>query len=90
MLNLRQGAVEPIELYGLLADYFELTALQRQAFMENTEENAWRNRVRQARRHLVNLGYLNNARRGFWVLTARGRERAKYLEILRTLTLDDL
>ena len=90
MLNLHKGPVEPVELYGPLADHYELTALQRQAFMENTEENAWRNRVRQARRHLVNIGFLTNARRGFWMLTAKGHERAAYLEMLGTLSLDDL
>ena len=90
MLNLHNGPVEPVELYGPLADHFKLSPLQRQALMDDNEENAWRNRVRQARRHLVNLGYLNNSRRGFWVLTASGRERVAYIEMLRNSTLDDL
>jgi hypothetical protein len=86
LLYRRQRPAEPKEMYDLLAEHFKLTARQRQASMQYTEENAWHNRVRQARRHLVNLGWIDlpscGNKRGFWNLTKEGQTVAEKREWL--------
>ena len=72
--------VEPIEVYDLLADIFELSSVQRHATRETTEESAWHNRVQTARAHLVRQDYLDGRLHGLWLLTDIGRARAYRLE----------
>jgi len=82
------------EMYDLLAEHFKLTAQQRLAVMEHTEENAWENRVRQARRHLVNMKWIYKPRpeieRGLWKLTELGHCEGKRLDDLSNLSRQQL
>lgn len=68
------------QVYGPLADAFNLTSRQRHALLQSGEERAWENRVRQARRRLVEQGLLNNTTRDRWILTIQGRREAEWLE----------
>lgn len=90
VLFLHKRPIEPRALYGPLADHFGLTAFQRNADLAETNENAWRNRVRQARRRLINDGLLDGSVNGLWSLTSAGREQALKIERFNTLTADDL
>ena len=78
-------------MYDLLAEHFKLTVQQRLAVMEHTEENAWQNRVRQARRHLANKEWIDKPRpgieRGLWNLTEIGRREGKRLDDLSNMPL---
>ena len=49
-------AIEPADAYEILADHFELPERLRSMVLEKSQENAWQNRVRQARRNLVEDG----------------------------------
>ena len=72
--------IRPIELYGALADAMQLDQTQRDAKRRTRDELAWHNRVQTAREHLARLGFIGHSRRGFWSLTAAGREEAKRRE----------
>jgi hypothetical protein len=70
--------VGPKELYGPVADALGLTQEQRSARYPVSREMAWPTLLRQARRRLVSEGLSDpNARRGFWQLTPKGRERGR-------------
>jgi restriction endonuclease Mrr len=82
--------IEPKDLYGPLADDFQLTQEQRLARRRDRDEPAWHNRVQWAKRHLVGLGFIDkNSPRGWWSLTTRGRERAAMIEHIKSLTEDE-
>lgn len=72
-----QRWLEPLSVYGPLADMLELTAGQRHAQHANGEESAWHNRVRCAREGLVRKGWLDDSWHGHWRLTPAGHEEAE-------------
>src|ERR1700743_1768499 len=77
LLKLLQGygrGVKPKEVYGQLADVFQLTGAQRTAKRRTTSGSAWHNRVQTAREHLVRQGLLDGSQRGVWRLTPKGVE----------------
>jgi restriction endonuclease Mrr len=90
ILLLQSDPVEPKNLYEPLADHFGLTTLQRTADLSETNENAWRNRVRHARWKLVKDGFLDDSSPGHWSLTPAGQAEARKIERSKTLTPDDL
>jgi hypothetical protein len=64
--------------YEQLAGDFKLALVQTRAKTENGEL-AWHNRVRQAKRALVNAGLVDDAATsGHWSLTSKGRRTAKW------------
>jgi hypothetical protein len=65
--------VEPSDAYQSLADQFELPERLRAKQMENSSENHWQNRVRFARRKLVDAGIINRSEHGRWQLLLRPR-----------------
>jgi restriction endonuclease Mrr len=82
--------IEPVKVYGPLADKFNLNSLQRHAQMQDGR-CAWENRVQFARRRLVDLGFLDNSRRGLWFLTSTGKEEAERRQNEpRPMTLEEL
>ncbi|MBX3490298.1 winged helix-turn-helix domain-containing protein [Parvibaculum sp.] len=72
-LGMSDRPMRPSEIYGLLADQFGLSAVQRAARRRDRDEPAWNNRVQFARRRLVDSGDIDNSHRGIWVLTPQGR-----------------
>lgn len=60
--------ITPSEAYRVLADEFHLTKEQRSRLMVNTQECHWENRIRQARRKLVNAGVMARKPHGLWNL----------------------
>jgi restriction endonuclease Mrr len=67
--------MRPTDAYKQLAAVFHLSAQQLSLEIENASgrENAWENRVRQARRRLKDEGWLDGSVRGRWSLTLRGK-----------------
>jgi hypothetical protein len=63
--------VEPTDAYQSLADQFALPERLRAKTMENSDENHWQNRVRFARRELVEAGIIDQSQRGRWQLVLR-------------------
>ena len=73
----QKGPVEPTDAYRTLADKFALTIEQRNRKMSNNDEVHWENRVRQARRKLVNAGKIDpNLSRGLWALHTQSEGKA--------------
>ena len=66
------GVGQPSEIYAPLGKLFELTPSEQAALMPFQNESHWENRVRTARKHLVERGLLDNRQRGVWRLTDRG------------------
>lgn len=63
--------VTPTEAYDRLADQFHLTMEQRFRLMDNGSDCHWENRVRFARRKLVDAGIMARTPRGLWSLSKR-------------------
>ena len=63
--------VSPQDAYGILADQFGLPGPLRTKLMENSNEIRWENRIRFARRKLVDAGILDDSEQGVWKLKAR-------------------
>jgi hypothetical protein len=63
--------ISPEDAYGNLADRFGLTERLRTQRMENGNEVSWENRVRFARRKLVDAGVLDGSEQGVWRLQVR-------------------
>ncbi len=85
--------LRPVDLpamYALLAEKRGLSRAQLGALLPYTKENAWENRVRQAARRLRDLGYLDGAVKGEWILTESGRAKARDREWQKSRTADDL
>lgn len=68
LLSKRKRAITPSEAYRELADEFGLTAKQRSRLMDNGKDCHWENRVRFARRKLVDAGIMAREPRGTWSL----------------------
>ena len=64
-------AIEPTDAYEILADQFKLPERLRSMLLEKSQENAWQNRVRQARRNLVEDGVLDRSEVGQWQVLLR-------------------
>lgn len=65
--------VEPSDAYQMLADQFALSERLRSKSMENSDENHWQNRVRFARRKLVDAAIIDRSEHGRWQLNLRTR-----------------
>ena len=65
---------------GALADFFNLSS--EDLSMENSSDkrSKWENRVRQARRSLVDNGVMSNSTYGIWELTEKGLKVADFLK----------
>ena len=68
LLERKKRAVTPSEAYKALADEFGLTSEQRSRLMDNGRDCHWENRVRFARRKLVDAGIMAREPRGLWGL----------------------
>tara|TARA_R110000751_G_scaffold212691_1_gene316238 strand:- start:340 stop:885 length:546 start_codon:yes stop_codon:yes gene_type:complete len=68
LLRKTQRSLTPSEAYKALADEFGLNAEQRNRVMPNEKRCHWENRVRFARRKLVDAGIMAGAPRGRWGL----------------------
>jgi|GEM_PF-284429 len=69
LLKKRKGEVTPSEAYKALAEEFGLTLEQRTRLMDNGKDCHWENRVRFARRKLVDAGIMAREPRGIWSLS---------------------
>jgi Mrr restriction endonuclease-like protein len=67
--------VEPSDAYQILADQFSLPDRLRSKMMEDSNENHWQDRVRFARRKLVDAGIIDPSEHGRWRLLLRPRPR---------------
>jgi Mrr N-terminal domain len=63
--------VNPGDAYKVIADRLKLPLNIRNQTMPNTGENHWENRVRFARRKLVDAGLLDGSEHGVWRLKIR-------------------
>ena len=64
------------EVYRVLADHFVLDSEQRSRMIgEVVHENAWHNLCRQARRRLVDQGWVKRYPHAQWSITASGDRR---------------
>lgn len=77
-LNARSRAVEPRHLYEPIADHFNLTLEQRTKSRSGSDPD-WHYLVRQARRRLVENGWMADSADGFWSLTDDGRKREEWV-----------
>jgi hypothetical protein len=68
LLGKKKRPITPSEAYTALADEFRLTTEQRSRLMENSKECHWENRVRFARRKLVDAGVMARTPHGVWSL----------------------
>lgn len=71
MLGKMKRTVTPSEAYKALADQFKLTADQRTRLMANGKDCHWENRVRFARRKLVDAGIMAREPWGKWGLASQ-------------------
>jgi len=76
----RPRGVRPIDVYDPLADIMKVTDRQRLLKRQTNDGSLWHNRVQTARARLVDMGWFNGRRRGFWSLTADGEARARWLD----------
>jgi restriction endonuclease Mrr len=68
-LRRRGQPCRPQNLYGILADRFDLSAAQRTAVRpDRGNEFLWNNKVQWARRRLVDDGVMVREPRGLWAL----------------------
>lgn len=68
LLERKKRAVTPSEAYRALADDFKLTTEQRSRLMDNGKDCHWENRVRFARRKLVDAEIMARGPHGLWGL----------------------
>lgn len=68
LLKRKKRAVTPSEAYKALADEFKLSPEQRSRLMDNGKDCHWENRVRFARRKLVDAGIMAREPHGHWGL----------------------
>lgn len=68
-------AIEPTEAYDTLADRFALPQRLRTQRMEKSDEVHWDNRVRFARRKLVDAGIVDASQHGRWKLKVHEQRR---------------
>lgn len=67
------SSIEPSDAYRILADHFSLPERLRAKAMDNSSENHWQNRVRFARRKLVDAGVVDRSEHGRWQLLLRSQ-----------------
>jgi hypothetical protein len=67
--------VSPQDAYRILADQFGLPERLRTQLMENSNEIRWENRIRFARRKLVDAAVLDGSEQGVWRLKVRQSPR---------------
>ena len=65
------SSVEPSDACQTLAAHFELPERLQAKSMDNSSENHWQNRVRQARHDLVEAGIIDRSEHGQWRLVLR-------------------
>jgi hypothetical protein len=65
----------PQEAYRALGEHFQLSTRLRTEVMQNSQEVHWENRVRFARRKLVDAGILDGSEQGVWKLKRRSAPR---------------
>jgi hypothetical protein len=75
LLTKYPSELAPTDAYRLLGDSFDLSNNQRTMVMENSDESHWENRVRQARRDLVDEQVIDNSEHGVWRLRIRPSPR---------------
>src|SRR3546814_8845872 len=68
------GKQRSSDVYGPLGDLFGLTYEEQTEKRQNQNERHWDNRVRTARKHLVELQLLDNSEHGVWKLTQLGMQ----------------
>jgi AAA domain (dynein-related subfamily)/Mrr N-terminal domain len=71
LLQLAPKSITPQEAYRTLGDHFHLSIQLRTELMQNSHEVYWENRVRFARRKLVDADVLDGSEQGVWKLKAR-------------------
>jgi 5-methylcytosine-specific restriction protein A len=69
------GRATPAEIYNRLSIVFQLTEDDKKQMTHDNQESVWNNRVRQARRTLVEKGQIDPTTRGVWAITQAGRAR---------------
>ena len=74
-LSVFPNSLTPQNAYNDLGDGFRLSLSLRTLKMERSEESWWENRLRQARRQLVDEGIFDNRERGVWRLNSRKPKR---------------
>lgn len=65
------NSIEPADAYEILAQKFSLPTRLRNKRMDNSDEVHWQNRVRFARRKLVDADVLDPSEHGRWKLVVR-------------------
>ena len=73
------GATKPQDVYGPLAEQFDLTREQRRIERHDNSTPLWNNRVQWARKSLKDKGYLAK-KLGVWELTPAGLSHAQFLD----------
>ena len=68
LLQRAPNSITPQEAYQALADRFRLSTRLRTQLMQNSQEVYWENRVRFARRKLVDAEILDGSEQGVWKL----------------------
>src|SRR5262249_47920637 len=75
LLQKHPEGLSPSEAYDILGKAFHLSQAMRSLRLPRGNEPHWDNRVRQARRHLVEHGIFDNSEAGLWKLTEREEPR---------------
>jgi MoxR-like ATPase len=75
LLQRAPNPINPQEAYQALADRFRLSTRLRTQLMQNSHELHWENRVRFARRKLVDADLLDGSEHGVWKLKVRNSPR---------------
>ena len=69
------GRATPTEMYNRLSIVFQLTEDDKKQMTHDNKESVWHNRVRQARRTLVEKGQIDPTTHGVWEITQAGMAR---------------
>jgi hypothetical protein len=78
VLYTRNELVQMTVIYQTLADQFQLNRYERRGVKGDPKGSAWEYLVRQARKRLVELGWVHTPQRGFWALTDAGFMEARH------------
>jgi hypothetical protein len=82
LLRRAPNSISPREAYQALADRFGLSTRLRTQLMQNSHEVHWENRVRFARRKLVDADILDGSEQGVWKLKVRNTPRVWIEKVL--------
>jgi hypothetical protein len=88
LLQRAPDSVTPQEAYRALADRFRLSTRLRTKLMQDSHEVHWENRVRFARRKLVDADILDGSEQGVWKLKVRNASRVWIEKVLVEGRLD--